>query len=482
MAQTLSIACKVRGDICTKCGKEIKLQEQITWYRSGPPFGKFHTSCESIPGHIEDACTVKLPHDVTGLPRHVRIETLKAIGCWPTLPELPVIWGRIRAANISTDYPWFVHGVHTPVTVNPSVLAIGEGSAPATPPAIAKPPQQTAANGNSALLSMIAEGIAPLLEDKLRTKIDASQVESLIADKVQSALKNHTRTIIIEDRRTGETKLVQGRTHYLFPFLLELVQMGRHIALYGNNERLVPGAAGCGKTVVARQVAEALGRSFYYECANETMTKGDYYGRKSPVTNEYFPSKFRKAFGDAEKGDLGGVFFLDEGDSLHGSCQTSFNGPLDNRICSFPDSDTPIKAGENFAVIMAVNTPGFGADSTYSSRQRMDGAFRKRFFWVAFDADEKLELDVALDANPDAEPWVKWVQSVRRVVKEQGFRNILATPREGMQGAKLFGKIAVEQIADGIVFCGVDADTRRKIMAAVPFPKNPATAKQFTTA
>jgi len=181
-----------------------------------------------------------------------------------------------------------------------------------------------------------------------------------------------------------------------------------------DNEVLLIGPAGVGKTELAKQIAEELGLTFYSAAFNEQSTNFDLLGGVSPLDKDMFIEKpFYTAF------TKGGLWLLDEMDAANPSVLTVLNMALANREYPFANSSVPIKAHKDFRVIACSNTDGLGNNSEYTSRQKLDKATLDRFqtkFEMELDEgfEEKLFGDkfarltrVAREFGEDLEPKVE---------------------------------------------------------------------------
>ena len=82
--------------------------------------------------------------------------------------------------------------------------------------------------------------------------------------------------------------------------------------------------------------------------------------------------------------------------------------------------------------IAAANTYGLGGNIEYVGRNAMDAATRDRFTMQEFGYDETLER--ALVNN---DQWVDRVQMIRMAIEELREKNVIASPRASIKGAKL---------------------------------------------
>ena len=174
-----------------------------------------------------------------------------------------------------------------------------------------------------------------------------------------------------------------GQTHQLdevvcedFEEILTYVSKGAPVYLYG--------AAGCGKSHTARQLADALGLPFYESM--QVMFAHDVKGYGDAGGN-YQATPFFKAFTE------GGVFFLDEVDASAPEALVVLNTAIANRRFDFPIVGN-VTAHPNFRVVAAGNTAMTGADLEYVARSVQDAATENRFSFFEMHYDRRVELPV----------------------------------------------------------------------------------------
>lgn len=198
------------------------------------------------------------------------------------------------------------------------------------------------------------------------------------------------------------TKKITGVTHDKFDLVLNLVN--------ADIPTFLTGAAGTGKNVICKQIAEALDLDFYFTNAvtQEYKLTGfiDAHGR-------YHETEFYKAFKN------GGLFFLDEMDASIPETLIVLNAAIANRYFDFPNGK--INAHENFRVIAAGNTYGTGADIEYSGRYQLDAASLDRFALVEIDYSENIEKALA-DGD---EELVEFARDFRKATRKAGIKHLV---------------------------------------------------------
>lgn len=169
--------------------------------------------------------------------------------------------------------------------------------------------------------------------------------------------------------------------HESFAAVVRLAQARQNIALIG--------PAGCGKTELARQVADYLSLPFAMLPMSGGITRGDLCGTEAlhGFRDRDFPTVFS---------ETGGVFLADEMDRANPKVLPVLNSALAGGLWKNPmkdKSEPPLKRHPNFVFVAAMNTMGIGADRTYTAAERLDGATRDRIATnrIVMDYDRELE-------------------------------------------------------------------------------------------
>jgi len=253
--------------------------------------------------------------------------------------------------------------------------------------------------------------------------------------------------------------------HHRFPLLAAAVAARVNVMLVG--------PAGSGKTTAAAQAAKALNLPFYGTGAINTEYKLSGF---IDAQGRVISTAFRKAF------EHGGVFLFDEIDGSLPGALLAFNSALANDWYDFPDAN--IKRHDDFRVIAGANTFGTGADRQYVGRNQLDAASLDRYAVLEWGYDEALEAAmIGADAPKGApvprsiEPlpaervqavafqWVERVRKVRGAVNELKVRHVVS-PRATVNGSRLLAAgFTWAEAEDAVIWKGLDADTRGKVIA-----------------
>lgn len=299
----------------------------------------------------------------------------------------------------------------------------------------------------TALATAIKMAVADVMDQvELNAKLDEQKIIDLV--KQYSVAPT---VIEIRDTVKGTVKTI-ARAHKRMAKVLRYIRLGLNVYL--------PGPAGSGKTTLAFQVGEALGRPVYFDAKVSQEHKLAGYEDAGGV---YHTTPFREAF------EKGGVYLADEIDAWSAAASVWLNAAIANRKASF--ADKMVDAHPDFVFIGAGNTVGRGADRQYVGRNQLDAATLNRFVYVTVDYDEELEVALATEAylnaggqdESAARNWVKMVQKIRRNVEENGIRHIVS-PRQSMMGAAaLADGVELEEVLEDIVYQGLPEDVIAQI-------------------
>ena len=142
---------------------------------------------------------------------------------------------------------------------------------------------------------------------------------------------------------------------------------------------------------MAKQVAEALGRTFSFNSMSQGVTESSLLGRVLPDENgswNYKPSPYATAY------ENGGVHLLDEIDAADANLMVNINASITNGYLSVPFADDKlIKRHADTVIIAAANTFGNGPDRQYAGRNQLCASTTQRFKMgtVVVDYDKQLE-------------------------------------------------------------------------------------------
>lgn len=218
--------------------------------------------------------------------------------------------------------------------------------------------------------------------------------------KVMAAANLQTRQIeVTSDKGTHK---VDGVTCKEFETVLRLVNANIPVYMFG--------PAGCGKNVIAKQVAKALGLDFYFSNA---VTQEYKLAGFIDANGTFHETEFYKAF------TKGGLFMLDELDASIPEVLINLNAALANGYYDFPNGR--VDAHRDFRVIAAGNTCGTGATIEYTGRYQMDASSLDRFAPMQISYDENVEKAICNNDNEVLE----FIHNLRKAQEKTGIKFVL---------------------------------------------------------
>lgn len=283
-------------------------------------------------------------------------------------------------------------------------------------------------NGNA------AESLKKALSDFIGAQpaiIDKTTIDAIVTEKVNALLKAY-KPSTIEVKVADNIRPVKGSAHYMLADVLADLVNGENVYLYG--------PAGTGKTVLAKQAAEALGVPFYFT---------------SKIDEVFQLTGFIDANGKYNETELyrcmqtGGVFLFDEMDASAPEALTAFNALLANGIMDFPAGK--IAKPDNMYIIAAGNTNGRGGTAEYNTRQPIDCATLDRF--VAEEIGYDPAIEKALGESFENKQLGKDAVNVVRVIRKFAERNgleIIASYRTITRLGKL---ASAKGISKAVISC-----------------------------
>lgn len=263
-------------------------------------------------------------------------------------------------------------------------------------------------------------------------------------------------TIDIREADGTELRTLEGAQHKALPDVLAALGAGVHVYLVG--------PAGTGKTHLAGQAAEALGRAFYI--CGAMLTKHEVTGYQD-ANGRYVSTAAREAY------ENGGILLWDEVDSSMPAALVAVNAMLANDRYTFPDKT--VERHPDFVCIAAGNTYGKGADREYVGRMQLDAATLDRFAFVEVDYDLGLERTIAraefkAHGGTDTgviEQWLEKVIKVRDAIAEANVRHVVS-PRASIAGARMLARGAnADTITRMVLVKGLDEDACNQIGVSV---------------
>ncbi len=290
-----------------------------------------------------------------------------------------------------------------PANLTPKGVAIDDEGVPVPP--LTKPTASKASDSDA--LDALRKLLSPT--------VDEATVRQIVMAEVKKAMDDSPVVKIEVVRPDGSTHKVEGHVRPEFKKILTRATVGINILLVG--------PAGCGKTHLAHQVAEALGRPFASVSCTAGMSESALQGWLIPGENngafEYLSSDFVRMY------EQGGVFLFDEIDGSDSNTLLFMNQALANGSFFLPirKGASLVKRHPDFVCMAAANTFGTGANQTYAGRERLDESTLDRFRAgvVSLDYDQTFERK---SVAPDL---LAWGWAIRKRISESRLRRVMST-------------------------------------------------------
>lgn len=305
-------------------------------------------------------------------------------------------------------------------------------------------------------MKFLADKLTPFLEKTLQ--IDNSNIDE---EKVLELVKQYSvKEVHITVESPDGVKDLEGYVHKSVPEIVKLLPVVLNRAIYGY------GGAGAGKTHMGKQIAELLGIEFqafqYGKLSPESGLKGFMDGNGNKQEQRFIECLQKPS-----------LIFFDEFDRWPSHLTTLLNSVLANGYIDARGHETHINRHNKCYILAMGNTTMRGRDEYFPEATQQEYSTMDRFYFYAIEYDTDLERALTLSFNPNAEPWMQWVQKIRPEAMSGKHGKVFATPRASYEGAKTlrYTDMSVENIADGTVFKGIDKVTKDKLLASYPLPK-----------
>src|SRR5579871_3061229 len=300
------------------------------------------------------------------------------------------------------------------------------------------------------------ENLDAKVDQAVSAAMSALNVQSIDETRVIDLVRKHSvKESRIEFVTPDTTRKLEGLVHKDVPTIAEMLLVAQNVYIYG--------AAGAGKTFMARQIADLLGLEFHpfqiSKMSPQSVLKGFIDGNGGKQEQRFINAVQRPS-----------LIFFDEFDRWPSHITTFLNGFLANGYIDARGHEHPISRHSESYVLMAGNTSMRGRDEYFPEAvaQEFPTMDRAKFFHVEYD--QNLEQGVALSINPNCTPWIQWVQGIRPEAMSGKHGKVFATPRATYDGAKLLGytDLSATLVADACVFKGLDKSTREKLLTQFP--------------
>lgn len=253
------------------------------------------------------------------------------------------------------------------------------------------------------------------LERAVKTEEDRSAKLAERLTAAEKMLAAQPKTIKVEKYDGKITTLKNVVLPENFDRILALAKCRRNILLVG--------PAGCGKSTIAKLVAQTLGLDFYKMGGSEGLTASHLLGKDRPLADKgngkYEISDFVTGF------EKGGVVCLDEMDAFDPNVFLVLNQALD-RSGELPLPNRPgkpAKKSKNFVCLGTANTTGRGGNRMYV-RNQLDASSLSRFQIGLVEVGYSPAVETAVCPNAELRETL-W--KVRGRMEEAGLRRIIDT-------------------------------------------------------
>lgn len=258
------------------------------------------------------------------------------------------------------------------------------------------------------MLSQSSDVIIKYLKSKEFEDSSKKLLDGAIQDLKQELIEKNTYQTIVIDSQSIKIDAPDTK-HHALPDIIQFLTTAK--------QALIVGPTGSGKSTIALNAAQALGVKFGAISCNDEISKSEFIGYRD-IDGNYITPEFLSMY------ENGGVFLIDEYDSMPASVAVVLNAAFDrtNRLSVPTRIEKPVaKKHKDFYCILAGNTWG-GGSLEYSARDIQDRAFLDRFkaFKVEVDYDQKLERAIA---GKDYD----FFMSIRSGLKKAGINDTFST-------------------------------------------------------
>lgn len=312
------------------------------------------------------------------------------------------------------------------------------------------------------------EALDELTKKRRKSKETPKNVSEMLAELAQEEIPD----VEGDKSEDGEIPMLAPVTSLPKPILKSMAKghkqtMELFALLAAGQKVFVSGPAGSGKTTAFKLITPALGAyfertdyDFYFKSVCDLTGKHEFEGFIN-AAGQIVDTDFRKAYIE------GHLYLIDEVDAANANVLTVLNATIENGWGSFPDGKH--KQHSHFRIGVAANTVGLGADALYVGRTQLDAAFRNRFYFLAWEYDEELEMRLA---GKDQADWVQRVQKLRRAHLSLGklAPRLVISPRASINGAMLLRNNIVtdwNRLENALVWQGCSEDDKKRVLKAV---------------
>ncbi len=316
-----------------------------------------------------------------------------------------------------------------------------------------------------ALVTLVTSALDATKEAETRSKAaeeKADDATNELLDAKDQLSKAREIVIVREEKKDGKIKhkkIKLGPVHAKYEELLYIVEAEDNVVMVGD--------AGGGKTHAPSQVARALGLEFLHIPVGPQTSNADLRGYMNGA-GKYVTTMLRRGYTE------GGVILLDEMDAANPSSLTIINGMLDAAQAGFQDGMAERHPDCHF--IAAMNTYGRGADAFYVGRAQLDGATLSRWSGLEWNTDWNLTRQLVKD-----QAWVDYCEAIYNALTKTRVRHAVGM-RTALKGQKQMShkKINNEQATNSVIWFAINESDERQIRTNLDEPGKKAVAKWET--
>ena len=252
--------------------------------------------------------------------------------------------------------------------------------------------------------------IASLVKNVIEKSVDKKNLKKMIQKEIAD-MPPYKIQLVVNDNTAPEIK------GYARPELESALKLA-----VNRMNILMVGAAGCGKTHIARQVSELLGLRFGSISCSAGMSESHLTGWLLPRNKgnfEYTPSVFVDIY------ENGGVFLLDEIDAADSNTLLFINQALANGSFFVPQrfGNPEVMKHPDCVIMAAANTYGTGGSLTYSGRERLDEATLDRFRAGVIE----VKYDDTLERTLVDKDVLMWGKKIREKITNTRLQRVMST-------------------------------------------------------
>jgi len=320
-----------------------------------------------------------------------------------------------------------------PLNVEPPVANVEPPKAPPTP---------VAPSGD------IAGQLAGVIGQIVASAVSPDAVRQIVDERIEKAFRDIPTVNFVVKGSDNVSRDVKGHKHPMFGDLLLAATSRMPTGFFPNI--LLAGPTGSGKSHAARQLADALGYTFYFTGA--VSQDHQLFGYED-ANGKYHTTPWREAFARPRS-----FFCWDEVDRSDPVPLLSANMPLANGYANFPDEMNVARHPDTIFLATA-NTWGYGPTSQFVGASQLDAAFLSRFA-INLPWDYDVAFEAAVSGN---EAFAQRVQAARRRAFAAQLQIILDV-RIMQAGAGLIANGATSDKAAQMTYLGKLSDEHRKIV------------------